>query len=157
MFCWEQKCISAAHSTALDELPPLRLKVHIRTKHGTERRAAFPGPPPPLPQNATPVGVSWSRSLVHRQGWQTMLSSSPHLSVTTITSVTARGRSHMTKTRRACSEGTWGLQPGSSLRRRVTGENGCRMTVGLMSPMGSQGPAKSPFRAVGTNQALSSL
>ena len=33
----------------------------------------------------------------------------------------------------------------------------CRVTVGLVSPMGLQGPAKSPLRAVRTNQALSSL
>ena len=48
----------------------------------------------------------------------------------------------MTKTRRACSEGTWGLQPGSSLRRRVTGENGLQDDGGPYVTDGVAGPSE---------------
>ena len=50
----------------------------------------------------------------------------------------------MNKTRRACSEATWGLRPGSSLRRRVMGEKGLQSNGGPCVTDGVAGPSEVP-------------
>lgn len=59
-FAEDKSAFDTAQSTALDKLPPQRLKVHIKTKQGTEKKAVFCRPPPPLlppplPANAPPT------------------------------------------------------------------------------------------------------